>query len=279
MGTAQNGREPVVPIVSSSAVGPLGVCHLPRMWMKILLHATGRLPRGYRHGTGGFDETTALNLGFDRDEFIRFVETELPTYVQCEQWVREHASHLDEETIRRHNALVHRDKPPAAAAAQRAYVGLDDPGVLDATLLNDLDDWHTAHALLTSGRIPPLAFSSLNAEFTELMKALLNETGATRASIHVDMPAHGLDLSKAAAEAKRDPRAGSTSPPPPLEGLRRGRALAVGNDLFGPISRGGELIGFIALEGVSEGAAGALERAITAALPLLEEIGRFAVSA
>ena len=48
--------EPIVPVLSSSVMGPLGVKHLPRLWLKILLHACGRLPDGYRHGVGGFDE-------------------------------------------------------------------------------------------------------------------------------------------------------------------------------------------------------------------------------
>lgn len=199
--------QQIVPTVSSSAVGPLGVRHLPRMWLKILLHAKGLLPPGYRHGTGGFDERTALNLGFDRDEFIKFVETKLPTYLECEAWVRAHAKHLDAETIRKHNEAIRRDKPPAAAAAQRAYVGLDDPTVLDATLLNDLDDWMTVHALATKGKIPPLAFSSLNAELTEVLRVVLDATGAERVAMRMDHPPLGLEPSKVAAEAKRDPSA------------------------------------------------------------------------
>lgn len=208
MAASNGAKEPIVPTVSSSVVGPLGVCHLPRMWLKILLHATGRLPAGYRHGTGGFDERTAVNLGFDRDEFISFVESKRPTYVECEAWVREHAKHLDADTIGKHNAAVHRDKPAAAAAAQRAYVGLDDPTVLDATLLNDLDDMATVHALATKGKIPPLAFSSLNAVLTELLKSALVATGASRIAIKIDLPSFGLEPSSAAAEVKRDPNAG-----------------------------------------------------------------------
>lgn len=195
----------IVPMVSSAAVGPLGACHLPRMWMKILVHALGRLPAGYRHGTGGFDEKTALDLGFDRDEFIKYVETELPTYLEAEAWVRKHGKHLDAESIRKHNEGIHRNKPAGPAAAQRAFVGLDDDSILDATLLNDLDDWMTLHAQATTGKLPPLILSSLNGEMTEILREVLDGSGASYVAIKCDCP--GVDPSKPAAEAKRNPAA------------------------------------------------------------------------
>jgi len=71
--------EPIYPLISSAAKGPLGVCHLPRLWLKILLFACGRLPEGYRHGEGGFDEFTTTNLGLDRDaEHLGRVERVAP---------------------------------------------------------------------------------------------------------------------------------------------------------------------------------------------------------
>lgn len=278
MATSKNGgAPPIVPVVSSLAAGPLGVCHLPRMWLKIFLHATGRLPAGYRHGTGGFDETTAVNLGFDRDAFITFVEAELPTYLQAEAWVREHAKNLDPETIRKHNELVHRNKPEVMARAQRAYVGLDDPSVLNSTLLNDLDDWHTLHAQVTTGKIPPLAFSSLNAEMTEVLKDLIDATRASRATLRVDMPPFGVTPSTPAAEAKRagvaslmSQNAPGIENSEPVEFLRRERRPCVQADahdvpagertppellaqygmraqMLGPIFRDGKLVGWISV--------------------------------
>lgn len=173
--------------------------------MKIFLHALGRLPPGYRHGTGGFDEKTALDLGFDRDEFIKFVETNLPTYLEAEAWVRKHGKHLDAESIRKHNEGIHRNKPPVPAASQRKFVGLDDDSVLDATLLNDLDDWMTLHVQATTGKLPPLILSSLNGEMTEILREVLDASGASYVAIKCDFP--GVDPSKPAAEAKRDPAA------------------------------------------------------------------------
>ena len=262
-------KDPVVPILSSTAVGPLGVCHLPRMWLKILLHATGQLPAGYRHGTGGFDERTAVDLGFDRDAFIEFVETELPTYLEAEDWVRAHAKHLDAATIRKHNELVHRDKPEVMAIAQRAFVGLNDPSIRDATLLNDLDDWLTLHEQLTNGTLPPLQLSSLNAEMTELLKALLDATGATRATIRIDMPSIHFAPSKPAAEAKR------TGVPSILDEDKPDAEGAI----IGPIAHEGRKAAWIAVETDgsrrwSEKDVLALNAAVERAGQILEEVSR-----
>ena len=143
----------MVPLISSRSAGPLGVVHLPRLWLKISLHAVGRLPEGYRHGVGGFDAMTFENLGIDGAAFIAYVESELPTYVQCEQWVREHATNLTPGAIATHNEMIlNRDKTPEAAAEQRATIGIDAPDLRHAITLNDLDDWTTAHVLIVAHR-------------------------------------------------------------------------------------------------------------------------------
>ncbi len=256
MAPSQNGGvPPVVPTVSSSAVGPLGVCHLPRMWLKVLLHAKGRLPAGYRHGTGGFDESTAVALGFDRDAFIDFVNSKHPTYLETETWVRENATNLNPESIRKHNEHVHREKPPLMAKVQRAFVGLDDESILDATLLNDLDDWQTLHAQLTKGAIPPLQISSFNAEITEVLKLLLDAVHASRVAIHLDLAAFGFEPSKPAAEAK---------------GSGDGAEIAKSE-----IVRGGKPAAWISVYGNrawSDADSKALDRAITRAGEIIDEV-------
>lgn len=259
MATSHNGAQaPVIPIVSSSASGPLGICHLPRMWLKVLLHAQGRLPAGYRHGTGGMDETTAANMGFDRDAFIDFVSTKAPTYLETEAWVRENAKNLTPDAIRKHNeTLLHRDKPALMAKAQRAFVGLDDERILDGTLLNDLDDWHTLYTQLTTGELPRLQLSSFNAEMTEALRGLLNATHAQRVAIHVEIPAFGMDISKASAEAK-DLKA--------VDGKEIARSEIV---------HAGKPAGFIAVFGTrawNDADAKALERATACANAIIDEI-------
>lgn len=315
MATSQNGGvQPVVPILSSSVVGPLGVCHLPRMWLKILLHATGRLPAGYRHGTGGFDEATAVNLGFDRDAFIEFVEAKLPTYLECEAWVRQNAKNLDPETIRKHNERVHRNKPEAMAIAQRAFIGLDDPTVRDATLLNDLDDWLTLHTQVTKGELPALQLSSLNAELTEVLKRLLDATQAGRATIRIDMPSIGFAPSTPAAEAKRpgvasllDQDVPNIASAAPVEFMRRERRPCVQDDahnvapgertpaqllaqygmraqMLGPVFRDGKLAAWISVHDCTgprkwtEADIRALNDALTRAAEILDEVSLTSVA-
>src|SRR6185295_7355837 len=36
-----------VPLISSGVAGPLGVLHLPRLWLKVSLEARGKLANGY----------------------------------------------------------------------------------------------------------------------------------------------------------------------------------------------------------------------------------------
>ncbi len=148
-----DASAPIVPLISSSVTGPLGVCHLPRLWLKILLHACGRLPEGYRHGSGGFDGLTLEGLGIDAAAFVAFIETSRPMYLECEAWVRANATNLDAASITKLNtAIVARDKPAEAAAELRAQLGVDD-SVRKAIALNDLDDWALAHASIVAG--PP----------------------------------------------------------------------------------------------------------------------------
>ena len=37
----------IVPLISSGIAGPLGVIHLPRLWLKVSLEACGKLADGY----------------------------------------------------------------------------------------------------------------------------------------------------------------------------------------------------------------------------------------
>jgi hypothetical protein len=147
--------EPIVPLISSSVVGPLGITHLPRLWLKILLHARGRLPEGYRHGNGGLDELTCVHLGIDVEELIRFIDTALPDYLQFEAWVREHATKLDANTIAAHNLdILTRNMREELASERRARFGIADESFAHAIRLNDLDDWAGVHAMVTRNGEP-----------------------------------------------------------------------------------------------------------------------------
>jgi hypothetical protein len=137
------------PLISSSVAGPLGVAHLPRLWLKILLYACGRLPEGYRHGEGGFDEFLCANLGIDRDSFVEYIATEKPDYLTLERWVRAHASKLTPEAIEAHNAaILGALMPEDRVTVRRAALGISDANFSNSVKLNDLDDWAGAHARL-----------------------------------------------------------------------------------------------------------------------------------
>lgn len=45
-----------VPLISSGVAGPLGVLHLPRLWLKVSLEACGKLAAGYPGAGKGYDQ-------------------------------------------------------------------------------------------------------------------------------------------------------------------------------------------------------------------------------
>lgn len=134
--------EKIVPLISSDTVGPLGIRHLPRLWLKTLLHSLDRLAEGYYHGNAGFDAALLRHFGIDEASLTSYVKAELPTYSQFEVWFVKTAKKLDPATIRFHNEFVRtRNKSEEAAAAQRAEIGFDGPELLRGVALNDLEDW------------------------------------------------------------------------------------------------------------------------------------------
>jgi hypothetical protein len=146
----QSEREPIVPVISSSVAGPLGITHLPRLWLKILLYAQGRLPEGYRHGAGGFDELLCDHIGIDGDAFVSFIETAKPDYLETERWVEANAKNLNPAAIAEFNELIRtRNMRDEMAAERRERLGITDASCKNAIALNNLDDWAGMHAALT----------------------------------------------------------------------------------------------------------------------------------
>ena len=45
----------IVPLISSGVAGPLGVLHLPRLWLKLSLESVGKLAPGYPGAGTGYD--------------------------------------------------------------------------------------------------------------------------------------------------------------------------------------------------------------------------------
>ena len=138
----------VVPLISSGTAGPLGVLHLPRLWLKVSLEARGLLADGYPGAGKGFDQMVIDGLGLQRDAVISYISSERPSYPQFEAWVKaQPGAKLDAGSIESLNASIrgynHADEVRKNVLAAD---GLPDGNPKDAVNLNNLDDWHEFHA-------------------------------------------------------------------------------------------------------------------------------------
>jgi hypothetical protein len=138
----------IVPLISSGVAGPLGVLHLPRLWLKLSLESTGKLAPGYPGAGKGYDQMVIDGLGLHRDAVIAYVKDHKPTYPQFEGWVKKHGTKLDHGSIEKLNAAIrgynHDD------ATRKSILGAnglpdDAHAFKDAVNLNNLDDWKEFH--------------------------------------------------------------------------------------------------------------------------------------
>lgn len=182
--------EPLVPLVGPLVVGPLGVAHLPRMWLKGILSAAQSLPDTYFDDYKGFNKKVIDALGLEPEAWFTFLTT-MPTYLQAEQYVREHATSLTPEAIAALNAeLAAMPRPEESAAKVRAIVGLDIADFNNSAMLLNLDDWFAIRTALVAHKdddLAPLVPMVSSAQFGPLgvphlprlwMKALSRATGA-----------------------------------------------------------------------------------------------------
>ncbi|MBM3847010.1 MAG: DUF5069 domain-containing protein [Verrucomicrobia bacterium] len=139
----------IVPLISSGVAGPLGVLHLPRLWLKVSLEACGKLAAGYPGAGKGYDQMVIDALALNRDALINFIKSSRPTYPQFEAWVRKQPGvKLDKATVDGINAAIrgynHDDNTRKGILSSN---GLPDDGAAfkDAINLNNLDDWKEFH--------------------------------------------------------------------------------------------------------------------------------------
>ncbi len=139
----------IIPLISSGTAGPLGVLHLPRLWLKASLGATGKLHPDYPAIGAGYDQMVLDGLGIDKAAFEAFIASEKPSYVECENWIlAQSGGSLDTAAVEKLNAAItgyiHADETRVEipGTAGRA----DDGTIKDAVNLNNLDDWASFHA-------------------------------------------------------------------------------------------------------------------------------------
>ncbi|WP_193211748.1 DUF5069 domain-containing protein [Luteolibacter marinus] len=142
----------IVPLISSAIAGPLGVLHLPRLWLKVSLEAKGLLADGYPGAGHGFDQMVIDGLGLDRAEVLAFIADERPTYPRFEEWVASRPGvKTDPETVSKLNAAIagyHHDDETRRSILAASGLPDDATAFRDAVNLNNLDDWQEIHAAL-----------------------------------------------------------------------------------------------------------------------------------
>jgi hypothetical protein len=135
-----------VPLISSGVAGPLGVLHLPRLWLKVSLEAAGKLAAGYPGLGKGYDAMTCSALGLSEDAVKSYIKASKPTYPQFEAWVKANGTSVNAAAIAAHNAAVtgyiHDDGTRKGILSAN---GLPDGSPKDAVNLNNLDDWFEFH--------------------------------------------------------------------------------------------------------------------------------------
>jgi hypothetical protein len=142
----------IIPLISSGTAGPLGVKHLPRLWIKTLLSATGSLPEGYKDIRPGFDYMVLESLGINPDSAREYIVSNRPTYLAFEKWVCEQPNvDISEANISKTNdALESKTKSPEARIQILKENGLpEDSPIESSIMLNNLDDWRSIHEQIT----------------------------------------------------------------------------------------------------------------------------------
>ena len=144
----------IVPLISSGTAGPLGVLHLPRLWLKVSLNAAGMLADGYPEAGAGYDQMVLDGLDLDRETTLKYLHSEKPTYPEFETWIKNQAgAKLDAASIEKLNASItgylHDDETRASVLGASGIA--DDGSIKDAVSLNNIDDWKEFHTALSSG--------------------------------------------------------------------------------------------------------------------------------
>jgi hypothetical protein len=142
----------IVPLISSGTKGPLGVLHLPRLWQKVSLEASGKIADGYPGIGAGYDSMVIAGLGLDAEAVRSYITNEKPTYTQFEAWIQaQEGATLGADAIGALNdSIAGYNHDAETKAGILAATGLSE-GPDDAINLNNLDDWQEFHAAEIAG--------------------------------------------------------------------------------------------------------------------------------
>jgi hypothetical protein len=134
---------PLVPMVSSAQYGMLGVPHLPRLWVKALLRASGALPKEWKSGLEcGFDQNLAKITGMDLAAAVEFINTELPDYLTFERWFEQQVGPITAaQKAEWSEKLLALQQPEDRAQPNLIEAGAADLKTRDTIIINDLVDW------------------------------------------------------------------------------------------------------------------------------------------
>lgn len=139
----------IVPLISSATAGPLGVLHLPRLWLKVSLEARGKLADGYPGIGKGYDMMVISALNLNADAVKKFITDSKPNYAAFEAWVKKQPGvKLDKATIDKSNrAIMGYNHDDATRKGILSASGISDESSVnhDAADLNNLDDWYEFH--------------------------------------------------------------------------------------------------------------------------------------
>ena len=141
----------IVPLIGSAEVGPLGVLHLPRLWLKVSLDGKGLLADGYPAVGTGFDQMVIDGLGLQKDAVVDYIKKNKPSYPQFETWIKQQpGTHLDSASIAKLNESIRAYNHDEGTV--RSVLGENDLpadiGIRDAVTLNRIDDWKCFHEAL-----------------------------------------------------------------------------------------------------------------------------------
>ncbi|TAG10659.1 MAG: DUF5069 domain-containing protein [Verrucomicrobia bacterium] len=138
----------IIPLISSGTAGPLGILHLPRLWQKASLTAAGKSHPDYPSCAPGYDLMVLSALKIDAAAFTHFIQSEKPTYPQCEAWIIARCGgSVDAAVVDALNAAIvgyHHTDDVRTSILSANHIP-DEGKILDAIQLNQLDDWLAFH--------------------------------------------------------------------------------------------------------------------------------------